>query len=304
MKQLITLLLLLLSTAPIYAQEETESALASRPTAVTVQNEDSLTLERYFPSLLQGQVGLMRLMGDNIAEARVLFRGREYPFLESDAEGWYAFVIADIDAQARDYAMSVIAQLDDGSTVSFEDMLTVESSGFPRLNFEINPNLAYLTNPVLERNEYARLDSIIEEVNPEYFWSDRGFMLPMESAAVTSGFGQYRILNGAVQTRHTGWDQSAITGTPVVPMAEGEVVFAGQLDIRGNYILINHGWGVYSGYAHLSQINVERGQTVERGQVIAGTGNTGRSGGPHLHWEIVVNGEWVDGSLFAGMWLP
>jgi murein DD-endopeptidase MepM/ murein hydrolase activator NlpD len=87
-------------------------------------------------------------------------------------------------------------------------------------------------------------------------------------------------------------------------MANGVVAFAGQLDIRGNYIVINHGWGVYTGYAHLSQINVERGQTLTAGQIIGASGNSGRSSGPHLHWEIAVNGEWIDGVLFLEMWLP
>jgi murein DD-endopeptidase MepM/ murein hydrolase activator NlpD len=304
MRQLTALLLLLLFVIPIYAQKETETpAPIPRPAASAIQNSASLTLERYFPSLVQGQVGLLHLFGDNVAEARVLFRGREYPFLALNEADWYAFVVADIDAQARDYPISVIAQLEDGTLVNFDDLLTIESGEFVRLNFEVAPNLGYLTNPVLERNEYARLESLIEVVNPERFWSDNGFVLPIETA-VTSGFGQYRILNGAVQTRHTGWDQSAPVGTSVIPMAGGEVVFAGQLDIRGNYILINHGWGVYSGYAHLSQINVERSQTVAQGQIMALTGNTGRSGGPHLHWEIAINGEWVDGALFAEMWLP
>ena len=87
-------------------------------------------------------------------------------------------------------------------------------------------------------------------------------------------------------------------------IASGTVAFAGQLDIRGNYILIDHGWGVYSGYAHFSQINVAQGQTIARGQLLGLSGNTGRSNGPHLHWEISVQGEWVDGDAFIHMWLP
>jgi hypothetical protein len=304
MKQLTTLLLLLLFVIPIFAQEETETPTPiPRPVASSIQNEASLTLERYFENLIQGQVGLFHLLGEGISEARVLFRGHEYPFLALEGDGWYSFVVADIDAQARDYPISVIAQLEDGSTVSFDDTVTIESGEFVRLNFEVAPNLGYLTNPVLERNEYARLETLIENVTPERYWTETGFLLPMDTP-VTSGFGQYRILNGAVQTRHTGWDQSAPVGTAVVPMAGGEVVFAGQLDIRGNYILINHGWGVYSGYAHLSQINVERGQMLEQGEKIALSGSTGRSGGPHLHWEIAINSEWIDGALFAEMWLP
>lgn len=304
MKQLITLLLLLLFVIPIFAQEETETPTPiPRPPVSAVQNEEALTLERYFGSLTQGQVGLFHLLGKDISEARVLFRGHEYPFLALENDGWYSLVVADIDAQPRDYPISVIAQMNDGSIINFEDMVTVESGEFVRLNFEVAPNLGYLTNPVLERNEYARLESLIEVTSPERYWTETGFILPIETP-VTSGFGQYRILNGAVQTRHTGWDQSAPVGTPVTTMAAGEIVFAGQLDIRGNYILINHGWGIYTGYAHMSQINVERGQMIEQGEIIGMSGNTGRSGGPHLHWEIAVHGEWIDGVLLAEMWLP
>jgi len=289
---------------PTFAQEETQAAtIIPRPPATSVQTQDTLSLERYFTTLIQGQVGLYHLLGENIAEARVLLRGHEYPFLAADNDGWYSFVVADIDAQPRDYPISVIAQMNDGSVIRFDDTVTVESADFPRLNFDVAPNIGYLTNPVLERNEYAKLDSLIDVTTSERYWSDTGFVLPVDTP-VTSGFGQYRILNGAVQTRHTGWDQSVPVGTPVSPMAAGEVVFAGQLDIRGNYVLINHGWGVYTGYAHFSQINVERGQMVEHGQIIGLSGSTGRSGGPHLHWEVAVNGQWIDGKLFSEMWLP
>lgn len=304
MKQLTILLLLLLLVIPTFAQEETQTPTPiPRPVATAVQNQGSLTLERYFGSLIQGQVGLYHLFGDNLTEARVLFRGHEYPFQALEGDGWYSFVVADIDAQPRDYPISVVAQLEDGSVFTFDDTVTVESGDFAHLNFDVAPNLGYLTNPVLERNEYARLESLIDIVNPERYWTENGFVLPIDSP-ITSSFGEYRILNGAVQTRHTGWDQSAPVGTPVSPMAPGIVVFADHLDIRGNYILIDHGWGVYSGYAHLSEIHVERGQMVEPGQIMAASGSTGRSGGPHLHWEIAVNGQWVDGKLFAEMWLP
>ena len=68
--------------------------------------------------------------------------------------------------------------------------------------------------------------------------------------------------------------------------------------------MIDHGYGVYSGYAHFSQIHVTRGQTITAGQVLGMSGNTGRSSGAHLHWEMVVNGEWVDSLAFIEMWMP
>jgi murein DD-endopeptidase MepM/ murein hydrolase activator NlpD len=93
-------------------------------------------------------------------------------------------------------------------------------------------------------------------------------------------------------------------GTPVYAIASGEVVYADRLDIRGNYVLLHHGWGIYSGYAHFSQLGVQVGQRVEAGQFIGLSGNTGRSSGPHLHWEIAIQGEWIDSLAFLDLWLP
>jgi murein DD-endopeptidase MepM/ murein hydrolase activator NlpD len=86
--------------------------------------------------------------------------------------------------------------------------------------------------------------------------------------------------------------------------AAGRVAFAGRLDIRGNHVIIDHGFGVFTGYSHMSQVNVTRGQLVTRGQILGLSGNSGRSSGPHLHWEVTVNGDWVDSVDFINMWLP
>ncbi|NJL57504.1 M23 family metallopeptidase [bacterium] len=86
--------------------------------------------------------------------------------------------------------------------------------------------------------------------------------------------------------------------------ASGVVAFAGLLDIRGNHVIIDHGLGLASGYSHLSQIHVTRGQSVRAGQIIGVSGNTGRSGGAHLHWEITIAGEWLDAAEFYALWLP
>jgi murein DD-endopeptidase MepM/ murein hydrolase activator NlpD len=134
-------------------------------------------------------------------------------------------------------------------------------------------------------------------------WSNAGFIAPMDSE-ITSAFGSFRTLNQYTQTRHTGWDFRAPPGTPVRASADGEVAYAGPLDIRGNYVLLDHGFGVFSGYAHFSEMYVTVGQSVAQGEIIGVSGNTGRSNGPHLHWEISVNGEWIDSLQFTEMWLP
>ena len=87
-------------------------------------------------------------------------------------------------------------------------------------------------------------------------------------------------------------------------MAGGRVVYAGNMDIRGGYVLLDHGHGVYSGYAHLSVIHVIEGQFVRQGQLVGLAGSTGRSSDPHLHVEMRLNEQWIDPVDFVNMWLP
>lgn len=304
----INVLLSLLLAVPVIAQDAPEPTPSPtppplpRPSVVASADNTGLTLERLFPDLAQGELGLLRLTGETIQEGRALFRNREYPFFQGD-DGWYAMVIADIDAQPRAYALSVVIRLADGTNVNFADTITVESSGYIRQLFDVPATLGYLIDPAVERNEYARIDTLVSNPSTDSYWSENVWSLPIDTG-YSSRFGQYRILNQAVQTRHTGWDQSAPVGTPIRAMNDGVITFAGQLDIRGQYLLIDHGWGVYSGYAHLSQMNLQVGDVVAQGQIIGTSGNSGRSSGPHLHWEILVNGEWVDGVLFLDTWLP
>jgi murein DD-endopeptidase MepM/ murein hydrolase activator NlpD len=273
----------------------------TQPVPVEVLNGTNVAAELYTKTIMQGRVGVIRLTGD-VAEARVLLLNMQYPFLQFP-DGWYAFVVATIDMRPRDYALSILIRDNQGVDSTLQTTITVLDAGFINQTFNLPADRAYLTDPEVERNEFAKLDAIVLQSQPTRLWDDKGFVLPIKGE-VLSAFGQYRVMNQNTQTRHTGWDFQAPIGTPVGVMARGTVVFAARLDIRGNYVLIDHGYGIYTGYAHFSQFNVERGQTVEQGEIIGLVGNTGRSTGPHLHWEVAVNGEWIDGMDFLSTWLP
>ena len=107
---------------------------------------------------------------------------------------------------------------------------------------------------------------------------------------VTSAFGM-RIdpFTGLAQL-HSGIDFSARLGAPANATADGVVIFAGKQSAYGNLLEINHGHGLTSRYGHLAKISVKLGEKVKRGQTVAEIGNTGRSTGPHLHYEIRLNG--------------
>jgi murein DD-endopeptidase MepM/ murein hydrolase activator NlpD len=273
----------------------------SEPVPVEVLTGTNVTAELYTKTIMQGRISVIKLTG-SVAEARALLLNMQYPFLPF-GNNWYAFIVATIDTRPRDYTLSILVRDTQGVDSTLQTTITITDAGFINQSFNLPADRAYLSDPEVERNEFAKLDAIVLQTHPERLWDDKGFVVPL-NGQVLSAFGQYRVMNQNTQTRHTGWDFQAPIGTPVAAMARGTVVFADLLDIRGNYVLIDHGYGIYTGYAHFSQINVERGQTVEQGQIVGLVGNTGRSTGPHIHWEVAVNGEWVDGMDFLTTWLP
>ena len=129
-------------------------------------------------------------------------------------------------------------------------------------------------------------------------------LAPLQNLLVTSQFGP-RILAGIDSTFHPGVDYAAPLGTAVMAAAAGTVIFAGQQTGYGNVVIVDHGGGVVSKYGHLSAFDVQAGQTVAAGEQIAESGATGNATGPHLHFEVDVNGVAVDPSsaLVSGSWL-
>jgi len=111
---------------------------------------------------------------------------------------------------------------------------------------------------------------------------------------IASGFGRrfHPILK--IWRPHNGIDFTANVGTPVYATGDGKVVYAGRGNGFGIHIKIDHGFGYQTVYAHLSKMNVKKGQTVKRGQIIGYTGNTGLSAGPHLHYEVHYKGKPVN----------
>ncbi len=96
-----------------------------------------------------------------------------------------------------------------------------------------------------------------------------------------------------VEKFHNGLDMAASSGTPILAAYDGDVVAADYSSSMGNYIMINHGSGLYTIYMHCSALYVSKGQTVYKGQNIAAVGSTGRSTGPHLHFSVRLNGNYV-----------
>ncbi|NBH70950.1 peptidase M23 [Clostridiaceae bacterium] len=114
------------------------------------------------------------------------------------------------------------------------------------------------------------------------------------SSRVTSGFGGRNSPTEGASTNHQGIDIGAASGSAVLAAASGTVVISTYSYSAGNYLMINHGGGVYTVYMHCSQLLASEGQSVIQGQTIAKVGSTGYSTGPHLHFGIRANGQYVN----------
>ena len=121
---------------------------------------------------------------------------------------------------------------------------------------------------------------------------------PCPSAYISSEFGGRTSPGGIGSTNHKGRDYAAGTGSAIYASASGTVTTVSYNVARGNYVVINHGNGLSTLYQHCSAIYVSAGQSVSAGQNIAAVGTTGYSTGPHLHFEVWVNGTPVDPRLY------
>jgi murein DD-endopeptidase MepM/ murein hydrolase activator NlpD len=148
-------------------------------------------------------------------------------------------------------------------------------------------------DPAVTGPESNKIFALAAPVTPVRLW-DGVFKLP-SVGGLRSIFGSLRSYNGGpYDSFHGGVDFSGGEDRPITAPAPGVVVFTGTLTVRGNATVIDHGWGVYTGYWHQSRILVKVGDHVTTGQILGYQGSTGRVTGPHLHWEMLVGDIQVD----------
>jgi murein DD-endopeptidase MepM/ murein hydrolase activator NlpD len=195
------------------------------------------------------------------------------------------------------YPLQLDATSADGTLQSFQQLVLVASGGFAREALSVP---AETIDPAVTGPEDQQVLGITAPATAQKFWA-AAFSPPVDSInaeCIKDRFGTRRSFNGSDYTYfHSGVDYgicSVAHPFDIYAAAPGIVVFASQLNVRGNATFIDHGWGVYTGYFHQAEIYVKVGQQVQAGQLIGKIGQTGRVTGPHLHFDLWVNGVQVN----------
>ncbi len=243
---------------------------------------------------VQGRVARVTVPAANLAAVTGTLG--EWPILFfRDGDQYLGLVGISAVANPGAYPLTLTLTDDAGAVTTVSQPVTVAAGGYGSETLFFGPDKSPLLEPNLRAAELAQVLAAVQAVTGTRYWQGR---LTMPAAGrVTSPFGTRRSYHGgpySYTSYHDGVDLSAWAGLNVLAPAGGVVVLAETLNVRGNATIIDHGWGVYSGFWHQSAIAVKVGEVVQAGQVIGTIGNTGLSTGAHLHWSLFVGGVQVN----------
>lgn len=258
--------------------------------------ENHIRVESLPGAVKQGEVCLISVLGPaSLKSIYAEFRGLRFPLAFSEQNGSYGGLIGiDMNTQPSTYEVKIVATDGDSHIHLSKLSLKVEKVDFGVQKLSLPPSLVDLDRKTLERvnKEERRLNLLFRSFREERLW--RGaFVRPVEGE-LSGEFGFSRIINGQRRSPHTGVDLLAEEGTPVLACNSGIVALVESLFFSGKSVILDHGWGLYSMYFHLSEVLVKEGDRVGKGTILGRVGSTGRSTGPHLHWGIRMSGARVD----------
>ncbi len=239
-------------------------------------------------ALVPGGIALLQLQNYS-PETTVLFNNQRiavFPYKNS----WIAMAGIGLSTKPGNYEFSI--KHSDGLTVNTK--VTVKYKQYQEQHLtiknkrKVNPNPQDTERIIKESIRKKKAKRQFTEKTPEL-----DFIWPL-NGRISSIFGLRRFFNEQERRPHNGLDIAAREGTPVKSTANGTVIDAGDFFFSGNMIFIDHGQGIVSLYAHLSEISVKPGDLIRQGEVIGKVGQTGRATGPHLHFAVIANQVLID----------
>lgn len=225
---------------------------------------------------------------------RGVLGGRALEFQRGRNGAWVALTGFDLEESTGPKRLELELVAKEGHPHFWAEDVIVEAKAYPTQ--EVTVEQKYVT-PSPEEEARAEAESkllrAVYAASPAEALFRGGFRSPIPGA-LSGRFGERRVFNGVPKSPHTGADLRAKKGVPVKAAAGGKVVVAQDLFYSGRTVVVDHGLGLLSVYAHLSRVDVAAGQQVERGTRLGLVGATGRVSGPHLHWGVKLRHARVD----------
>ena len=254
-----------------------------------------VTVSHHARGLFPGEAVLFRVEASGpLTEVRATAFDETVRFYQATGGVWHGLVGIDLLVEPGDHDVALRIMPAIGTAIARVYTLKVEHKEYQTRQLTVAPRYVEPPPEVSERiaREARQQAAIFATATEERLW--RGSWEYPVPGRATSAFGSRSVFNGQPRNPHSGADFRAAEGTPVTAPNVGRVVLTGDTYFSGGSLILDHGWGLYSYFAHLSRILVEEGELVGLGQVVGYAGATGRVTGPHLHWTLRLNGARVD----------
>lgn len=289
---------------------EAKAPIDTRPPGITVLSR--------FHYLNQGGAGLVVFSAsEELQRAELEVGDLRFPCLQLQDRSHFSLFAVPLDASAKT-PISLVAEDLAGNKARASFPYRIRPKQFRKDNIQItedflNKVMPYFmdrspslrgemvdvflkVNNELRRETEEKIRGLCQAASPERLW--KGPFHRMENSKPMAGFADKRsYFSGGREIdhqTHLGVDLASLALSPVKAANRGKVVFSGELGIYGNTVILDHGWGLYSMYSHLSRIDAKVGQVVEKEEILGITGATGLAGGDHLHYAMLVSGVYVN----------
>jgi len=244
------------------------------------------------PVAWQGKVLTVKLLSpEGIARVDASFLDQTFQCYKN-GDDFKGVIGVPTDQKTGYYDLKLIVTGEDGKVEDIDKEMKVWATKFPFSKFWLPPSRDKLRTKEIIDEEWAQIEKVLLVEEAAQLWKGK-FSLPVEGR-VSQGFGHRQIINGKRSGNHKGMDLAVFTGTKVFAPNSGKVVFAKKLKAFGGTLVLDHGQGIHTLYFHLSKFLASVGEEVEEGALIALSGNSGISSGPHLHWGMSVHNLRVD----------